>query len=76
LIGFRFGLGEASPFIQYLMHAGPTAGVLASKMIAILLAGFCIRSGRYRVIRYINVWYAALVVWNVLLISARLRAII
>src|SRR5262245_18954461 len=65
LIGFQFGLGEASPFIRYLMQVGPTVGVIASKGVAVLLAAFCIASGRTRVIRYINFWYAALVVWNV-----------
>ena len=67
-IGFRVGLGEASPFIRYLMQVGPLTGLLVSKVIAILLAGFCIRSGRYHVIRYVNYWYAALVAWNITLI--------
>jgi len=68
LLGFEVGLGEASPFIRYLMHLSPTVGVLASKIVAIALAAFCIRSGRYQVIRYVNYWYAALVVWNLTLI--------
>jgi len=68
IIGFRVGLSEASPFIRYIMQLGPVTGLLASKMIAMLLAGFCIWSGRYHVIRYVNYWYGALVVWNVALI--------
>jgi hypothetical protein len=67
-LGFRIGLSEASPFIQYLMQFGPMVGVACSKMVALVLAGFCIWSGRFRVIRLINYWYAALVLWNLGLI--------
>ena len=68
LIGFEIGLAEASPFVRYVMQMGPMTGLLISKVIAILLATFCVWSGRYRVIRYINYWYAALVMWNIALI--------
>ena len=68
IIGFRVGLSEASPFVRYVMQLGPVTGLLASKMIAMLLAGFCVSSGRYHVIRHVNYWYGALVVWNVSLI--------
>jgi hypothetical protein len=67
-LGFRVGLSEASPFIQLVMRVGPLAGLLASKGIALLLAGFCLWSGRVQVIRIINYWYAALVLWNLTLI--------
>lgn len=68
LIGFRIGLGEASPFVRLLIGFGPVAGVMASKAIAVLLAGYCLVNGRERVIRWINYWFAALVVWNLTLI--------
>ena len=71
MIGFKVGLAEASPFVRFLIHLGPMTGLLVSKVIAILLAGFCVWSGRYQVIRYINYWYAALVAWNVALITLR-----
>ena len=70
-LGFRMGLSEASPFIRALMGMGPMAGVLLSKVVALLLAAACVRSGRYNVIRLINYWYAALVVWNLTLILSR-----
>ena len=68
LIGFRIGLGEASPFVRLLIGFGPVAGVMASKAIAIGLAAYCLLNKRERVIRWINYWYAALVVWNLTLI--------
>ena len=70
-LGFRVGLAEASPFIQLLMHMGPMSGLLASKVIAILLGGFCVWRNRVHVINWINYWYAGLVVWNLTLIVTR-----
>lgn len=70
-LGFRIGLSEASPFIRVLMGMGPMAGLLGSKLIALLLGAACVRSGRFHVIRLINYWYAALVVWNLTLILSR-----
>jgi hypothetical protein len=68
MLGFRIGLSEASPFIRMLIEMGPAAGLAISKGIAILLGAFCIWSGRAHVIRWINYWYAALVLWNLGLI--------
>lgn len=68
LAGLQAGLGEASPFIRYMMQLGPVMGLMASKIVAILLAGFCVWSGRHQVIRYVNFWYAAVVLWNLTLI--------
>ncbi len=70
-LGFRLGLSEASPFIQILMHMGPLAGLLASKAVAVGLGGYCVWCGRPKVIRMINYWYAALVIWNLALIVSR-----
>ena len=71
LAGFRMGLVEASPFIQFLMRLGPVAGLLGSKFLAVLLGGWCVWRGRFRTIQLINYWYVALVIWNVALIAAR-----
>jgi Domain of unknown function (DUF5658) len=68
LLGFRAGLVEASPFVRLLIHFGPFAGLLADKVFAVLLAVICVWSGRSRMIRWINYWYAALVAWNIVLI--------
>ena len=42
LVGFKIGAQEASPFIRLLLAAGPAAGVVASKLVAVPLAGFCV----------------------------------
>ena len=73
LIGMRLGLGEASPFIRWLMHVGPATGLALSKLLAFILGGACIWFKRQHLLRWINYWYAGLVVWNVSLILSVLR---
>lgn len=71
LLGFHFGLVEASPFIKLLMRLGPASGLVASKMVAALLGALCVWCGRPQVIHLINYWYAGLVIWNLTLILTR-----
>ena len=66
LVGFRVGAGEASPFIRLMMHAGPAAGVIASKLVALVLGGVCVYVKKYNLIRWVSYWYAGLVVWNLM----------
>jgi hypothetical protein len=70
LVGFKLGAGEASPFIRMLMHAGPAAGVLASKVVALVLGGVCIYAKKHSLIRWVSYWYAGLVVWNLMVMLA------
>ena len=74
LIGMRMGLGEASPFIRSLMHWGPSVGLALSKLVAFSLCGLCIWLNKRHVVRWINYWYAGLVVWNMTLIATALKA--
>jgi len=64
VLGFRFGAQEISPFIRQLMRFGPVAGIAASKLVAVAIAGVCLWTRRERVIGWINYFYAGLVVWN------------
>jgi hypothetical protein len=68
LLGFKLGATEVSPFVRYLVHLGPVAGVAASKVMALLIAGLCLWLGRAHVVRWVCYWYAALVVWNIWII--------
>jgi hypothetical protein len=72
LVGFRVGAAEGSPFIRTLMHAGPTFGVFASKLVALALGGVCLYTNRRRLIGWLNYWSAALVLWNLFVILAAL----
>ena len=73
LIGMRVGLVEASPFVRTLMHLGPATGLALSKLVACILAGFCIWLNKRHLVQWINYWYAGLVVWNMTLIFGVLK---
>jgi len=68
LVGFKVGAAEASPFIRVLMHVGPAAGVVASKVLALGIGGVCIYTKKYHLIRWITYWYSGLVVWNLMVV--------
>ena len=74
LIGMKVGLGEASPFVRWLMLADPAVGLAMSKLAAFVLGGLCIWLNKRHLVRWINYWYAGLVVWNMALIFGVLRA--
>jgi hypothetical protein len=68
LAGLKAGAGEASPFIRLLMQFGPAVGVCLSKVLALALGATCMLLNRHRLLRWISYWYAALVVWNLIMI--------
>ena len=70
LLGFRLGAAEASPFIRLLMHAGPAAGLILSKVLALGIGALCIYLNKRHVIRWISYWYGGLVVWNLMVLLA------
>lgn len=70
LVGFRVGAAEASPFIRMLMHAGPVAGVVASKVLALGIGALCVATKKVHVVRWISYWYGGLIVWNLMVMLA------
>jgi hypothetical protein len=70
LLGFRLGAAEASPFIRLMMHAGPAAGVIASKVLALGIGAVCVYMNKSYIIRWISYWYGALVIWNLMVMLA------
>jgi len=66
LVGFKLGGAEASPFVRILMHAGPAAGVLTSKVVALAIGGYCVAQGKTHLMKWATYWYAGLVVWNLM----------
>ena len=61
---------EANPFVAALLRFDPLTGLLVAKGFAILLASFCFVSGRQKLVSRANIFYAALIAWNVLAIIA------
>lgn len=70
LVGFRLGAAEASPFVRMLMHLGPAAGVMASKVVALGLGAVCVHTKKPHLIRLVTYWYGGLVVWNLAVMLA------
>src|SRR5580765_5659531 len=70
LVGFKMGAQEASPFVRTLMTVGPAAGVLASKLLALVLGGVCIYFKKNHLMRLVSYWYCGLVVWNLMVLLA------
>jgi len=68
LIGFSLGNTEASPFIRLLIRWGPVTGLICSKLFAVGCLLVCILLHRWSFVRWINYWYAALVIWNLYII--------
>ena len=64
LIGLKLGVSEASPFIRALIPYGPSVAVMASKIVALVLAAVCMRLKRSYLLQCLNYWYAVVVVWN------------
>jgi len=70
LVGFKLGAAEASPFVRVLMHIGPAAGVVVSKVLALGIGAICIYTRKHHLIRWITYWYGGLVVWNLMVLLA------
>jgi hypothetical protein len=70
LLGFRLGAAEGSPFIRLLMHSGPAAGLIASKVLALGIGALCVYVNKRHIIRWISYWYGGLVVWNLMVLLA------
>jgi hypothetical protein len=64
MVGLRMGGTEVSPVVHWLTSMGPATGVALSKFAAFLLGGICLWFHKDRVIRWVNYFFAALVVWN------------
>lgn len=70
LVGFKLGAAEASPFIRLMMSAGPAAGVIMSKALALGLGALCVWANKPHVVRWITYWYSGLIVWNLMILLA------
>lgn len=70
------GLREANPAVAWLIEAAPTplAGLAIAKLAALALGGVTWRLGRVKLLARMNLLFAAVVTWNlVVLILAQLK---
>ncbi|MFB3776576.1 MAG: DUF5658 family protein [Bryobacteraceae bacterium] len=66
LVFLSGGVREVNPLVRLLVAGAgsPLGGLLVAKLAALLLAGYCWRGGRSRLLSRVNLFYAALVAWN------------
>ncbi len=64
------GVQEANPMVRLALDAGPTplAGLIVVKVLAVLMAVYCVRQSRLRLLARVNVFFAVLVAWNLLVL--------
>ncbi len=60
------GVGEANPVVRWSMSMAPNpvSGLLAVKLLALCFAVYCIKSQRELLLAKVNIFYAVLIVWN------------
>lgn len=67
------GVKEANPLVRFMLEGAgtPLASLLVAKGLAVALGLFCWRSNRQRLLARANVFYAALVAWNLVSLLVR-----
>lgn len=62
------GIREANPLVRWAVELSPNpiGGLVAIKLLAILLGVYCWRMGRERLLSKINLVFATLVAWNLI----------
>jgi hypothetical protein len=68
LIGLHFGAQEGSSFIGHLFRSGPLNGLIISKILAAILAAIAVFVNRKRILVFLNFWFAAVILWNLIAI--------
>ncbi|MGC9947666.1 MAG: DUF5658 family protein [Bryobacteraceae bacterium] len=68
LIGLHLGAQEGSTFIGRLLQSGPVSGLIISKILAAGLAAFAVFLNRKRILVFLNIWFGAVVGWNLIAI--------
>jgi Domain of unknown function (DUF5658) len=68
MIGLHLGAAEGNAFISRLLETGPLNGLIISKILAAGLAAFALFLHKKRVLVFLNFWFAAVVVWNLIAI--------
>ncbi|MCL5744476.1 MAG: DUF5658 family protein [Acidobacteria bacterium] len=60
------GVQESNPLVQHLINAtgSPAAGLAVTKILAFGVALFCWRRGKQKLLWGVNLFYSAVVVWN------------
>ncbi len=72
------GIPEGNPVVRsFMLTSNPFVGLVLVKMAAVAMAGFCWRTGRYQLLMRGNIFFAGLIVWNLvaMLVQALSRSL-
>ena len=60
------GVREGNPVVRWMLEVAPSplGGLLMVKVLAIMLGIYCWRLGKSRLLTVINIFFAAIVAWN------------
>ncbi len=66
------GVREANPLVKYAITVAPTPliGLLLIKAVALGLGVYCCLQGRHKLLLRMNIFFAALVSWNLVALIA------
>lgn len=65
----KLGGVEQNPLVQHFMAAGPVAGVILAKIVALAIGGAFFMMDKRRALRLVNVVFTGIVVWNLSIIA-------
>jgi hypothetical protein len=68
LLGWRLGAQETNFVVAHFMRIGPVQGLIAAKVIGFLLVVAVFIRRKERLVRLLNLWFAAIVTWNLVII--------
>jgi hypothetical protein len=73
LVFLSGGLKEANPVVRLALAVSPSPliGLLSIKLFAVAMAVYCWRTARTRLLHFANLFFAALVAWNLVALLAR-----
>jgi hypothetical protein len=65
MIALENGGGEQNPLVSRFMVIGTLPGLILSKVVVLAVAAAIIRFHRFRVIRWANIVFGAIILWNI-----------
>ena len=69
MTALQMGGDEKNPLLRHLMPIGSLQGLILSKVMVLAIAVAAVVTGRYFVLRWSNVLFAGVVVWNLTIIT-------
>ena len=71
------GVREANPLVRMGLEGGhsPWVILVGVKLVAVALAVYCVRKSRLKLLQRVNICFALLVTWNLIVVIITTRAL-